>query len=121
MYCKNLLQQKNGETEENLKFYILMRLYECSIIDEKYARAVDFLERALKIRPSDFLASYWNAETNELLGNAEKAIRIYRNIVDDSTFISDSLKRYLEEQIERVITNGPKSPRPVPGLKYMSY
>ena len=114
-YCKNLLEHKKVQYEEDLKFHILMRLYECSILDEKYGRAVDYLEMAHKIRPDDFLASYLTAETNELIGNAEKAIRIYQNIVADCTTISDSLKEYLKKQIERIIAKGPQSPSPVPG------
>lgn len=120
-YCKNLLQHKKVEADENLKFHILMRLYECSFLDEKYGRAVDYLEIAQRIKPGDFLANYLTAETNELIGNADKAISIYQKIVADSTSISDSLKVYLKNQIERIKTKGPKSPSPVPGLKYMSY
>ena len=120
-YCTNLLQHKKAESDDNLRFYIYMRLYECSIIDGKYRRAVDYLEMAQKIKHDDFLACYWTAETNELIGNAEKAISIYQNIIADSTPISNSLKGYLKKQIERVKTKGPKTPSPMPGLKYMSY
>jgi tetratricopeptide (TPR) repeat protein len=120
-YCTNLLQHKKVESDDNLRFYILMRLYECSILDGKYGRAVDYLDKAQKIKPSDILANYWTAEANELIGNAEKAIRTYQDIVANITPISDSLRGYLNKQIERVKTKGPKSPSPMPGLKYMSY
>ncbi len=98
-----------------------MRLYECSIFDEKYKRAVDYLQMAQELNPSDFFVNYWMAETNELIGSAEKAISIYKNIVTNFTYISENLKEYLNLQIERVNTKGPKAPSPMPGLKYMSY
>lgn len=120
-YCKNILLHQKVESDESLKFHILMQLYKCSIFDEKYGRAVDYLQMALEIKPSDFLVSYWMAETNELIGNAEKAISIYQNIVTNCSCISDSLKEYINIQIERVKTTGPKTPSPMPGLKYMSY
>jgi hypothetical protein len=120
-YCTNLLQHKKAESEDNLRFYIFMQLYECSILDGKYRRAIDYLEMAQKIKPGDFLTCYWTAEVNELIGNAEKAIGTYQNIIANSTPISENLKVYLNKQVERVKTQGPKSPSPMPGLKYMSY
>lgn len=120
-YCKDLLQTEKVKTDGNLRFFVLIQLYESSLFDGHYNQALDHLKQAQELKPHDFLVRYWMAETTELIGHAEKAIVIYQNIMTDFSDISESLKEYINKKIEHIKIAGPKKPSPMPGLKYMSY
>jgi tetratricopeptide (TPR) repeat protein len=118
--CKKLLNRGELKRNKELKFHIYLKLYRFYFIDEDYPKAIDALNSALNIKQNDLITNIRLAETYELLGNGDKAINTYKAI---KTFndISENSKIYFDNQIKRVIREGPKKATPMTGFRYFTH
>ncbi len=117
--CKKLLELEEVKNNTELKFHIYFKIFKFLFIDESYQKSISALNSAIEINPSDIITQICLAETYEYIGNGEKAIDAYNKLFKIN-HISNSLKKYVEAQIERIIHKGPKKAPPMTGFRYMT-
>ncbi len=118
--CEKLLKLEEVSNDTELKFHIYFKLFKFFFIDESYQKSISSLNSAIEINPNNIISRISLAETYEYIGNGEKAIDAYKKLFEIN-HISNSLKNYINAQIERVVQKGPRKGPPMTGFRYMTY
>jgi len=112
--CLQLLQSQATGADTNLRFYILVKLARYYARDGQSLKAVETLQAALKIKPTDAVANCRLAERFEMKGKAKEAIAHYELAQKDDS-IPAGLRDYFAAQMERIQTEGPRESGPFDG------
>jgi tetratricopeptide (TPR) repeat protein len=85
----------------------------------QYEKAIKYLEDAINLNPSALVANFMLAQAFERIGKAEKAVCAYKSASEDPLCESETLKKYITNQLERIKTKGPSKKPPMPGLRHL--
>jgi tetratricopeptide (TPR) repeat protein len=110
---------KDYKVNSDDRFFVLIMAAKLATNKRKYENAIKYLEDALKQNPSELVANFMLGQSFERMGKAEDAVCAYKSALDDPLCISDSLKKYVKDQIERIETKGPLKKPPMPGLRHL--
>ena len=116
--CMDLLSKEEVKNDEELRFYIYVRMAEFYFKDGSYSNSLKCLKKSISIKPSNFIANYRIAEISERLGLVEQSLAYYE-CAADSPEIPGSLKEYVIYRIERIKTTGPITKKAPSGLKWL--
>ena len=117
--CQELLSRDEVRKDDNLKFYIYVRIASYFVKDEQYNKAVHYLKEALSLKPDHFLVNLKLAEVHEWGGAGTDAIRCYETALATSTNVSTDFKAYIRSQIARVKIQGPRKRLPRVGFTHL--
>lgn len=118
--CSELLN--NNITQENvdLRFVILLKKAEFYFKDGRYDSAIDIIKEALQIKPEHTVANLRAAELYERAGKGADAVVHYERAASSGTALPDGLIDYINAQIKRINTEGPRRRKPPSGAKWMT-
>ena len=109
----------NSKIESEHKYYIYIRAADVHLKKRKYENAINKLENAIELFPEALVANFMLALSFERVGETEKAILAYKNAAKDPLWNSKYLKKYINDQVKRVQTKGPRKKAPMPGLRHL--
>jgi tetratricopeptide (TPR) repeat protein len=117
----NLWLEKEAERESNpeCKFAPYLTMGFQAIKGDSYPKAAEYLRQAVQFRPNDLVANFRLAAILEHLGQGAEAIRHYEAALGDHGLASPGLKEFIQSQIERVKTQGPRKGSKIQGLRNM--
>lgn len=118
---KTLLDKDHVKSDPRKQFYILMRLAKSAWKEGNYESEILYLNEALKFQPNDIVALFRLGNSYEKIGRQQDAINSYNQALNFSHIKTDQLKKYINDQIERIHKKGPCIRPPVPGLRLMLY
>jgi hypothetical protein len=115
----SLLSEKDLYKNKEIEFALYIRISISAAKEDNITKELEYLERAKSIFPTNPVVLYRMAVAHEANGEGETAIRYYSQILEDKVINSSSFNKFIQEQIERVKTEGPSTRPPNPGIKYM--
>ena len=118
--CKELLKQDDVKNNNELMFHIFNKLYKFYFIDEEYINAIEALNFALAINPSEIITNVCLAEMYEYIGKGDKAIKTYE-ATKIMCSLSSNLTKYIDNQIVIVRKKGPRKAPPITGFRYGTF
>jgi tetratricopeptide (TPR) repeat protein len=110
---------KDYKVNSDDRFFVLIRAAQLAINKRKYDKAIKYLQDALRLNPSELVVNFMLGQSFERTGKAEDAVCAYTSAMDNPLCVSDSLKKYVKDQIERIETKGPLKKPPMPGLRHL--
>ncbi len=118
---KELLARLEGTGNPGLKFPIYLKMSRSAIKHFNFEKGIEWLEIALALRPNDLVANFRLATSLEKAGDGKGAVNRYKVILKDCHIETFELKKFIEDQIERVEKEGPAKRPPMVGLRYMQF
>ena len=118
--CKHLLSKNETKNNDDLRFYIYAKTARLYFKDGLYKEAIEFLGKALSIKPNDFVTNFRIAQLLERIGSGKEAIVHYEQALKAPDITSKKLQRFFSSQIRRVKRSGPRQKEPPRGLKWLS-
>jgi tetratricopeptide (TPR) repeat protein len=109
--CNELVGKKESKANPDITFHIYIKLAKFYARDGRLKDAIRVLRDALLIRPTNLIANYRIATLLESVGSGDDAISHYQ-LAEEDQLVSKDLKVYLETQIRRVRTEGPRQKGP---------
>ena len=119
--CQKLLKDPKISKDDNSLFCLYYKLANLELREDNFKNEKLMLQSALALKPNDLLANFKYAICCEMDGAVDEAINYYELAAKDPYIVSESLKKYIMEHIERIKQKGPINRMPVLGLKYQSY
>ncbi len=119
--CKNLLQKEQSGKDPEVRFCLLVKLAICYAKDGQIRTAIQAFRDALSIKPEDLMANFRIATLYESIGSANDAVMHYK-LVKKYNKLAGDFDDYLDNQIKRVMTEGPRERGPYDGsgLQWLS-
>lgn len=112
--CSNLLKKEKSKDNLELQFYLNVKLAKFYMRNSQLREAISALKDALSVKPTNLIANFRIAVLYESIGSGEDAILHYELAGRDNV-VSKNLKDYLNNQIQRVKTTGPRQKGPYDG------
>lgn len=119
-HLTDLLANPRIQNDLNLQFLTYLKLSQVAFKGYDDEKEVEFLRKAVSIKPIDLIVNYRLGNALERISNALGAIAAYKSALMDPLIGSAELKDFISSQIKRVETKGPSKKPPVPGLRYMT-
>jgi tetratricopeptide (TPR) repeat protein len=113
-----LEQEAEEESDPERKFLLFLTMGFQAFKGDAYPKAAEALRQAVQVKPNNLVANFRLAAIFEYLGNGVEAIRHYEAAMGDPSLVSQSLKTFVQSQIERVKVQGPRKGSKVQGLRY---
>lgn len=117
---KGLLNAIESKNNNELRYCILVKLARALSKSENYDDAIKNLKDAICILPDEFIANIKIAEAYERIGAAKEAIESYASASNIPKLSADIID-YIQKQIERIKSEGPRRKPPMTGFRYMSH
>ncbi len=114
----DMLNYSNSCKIGNLVYF---KLAEIARLSDSTEKEKVFLEKALDSKKEDVYYNILLAICYEKLGDGIMAIKRYEMVINLCGNISEALKSYIEKQINRVKSNGPRRKPPIPGLRFLTW
>jgi tetratricopeptide (TPR) repeat protein len=108
--------EREGDPER--QFLLYLTIGSQALKGDAYPKAAEALRQAVQVRSHDLVANFRLAAILEHLGQGAEAIRHYEASMGDPGLASPELKEFVQSQIERVKTQGPRKGSKVQGLRY---
>jgi len=109
----------NSKIEDEYKYYIYIRAADVCLRKQKYENAINNLGYATQLYHEALVSNFMLAQSFERVDEAEKAISAYKNAAKDPLWNSKYLQKYINDQVKRVQTKGPRKKAPMPGLRHL--
>lgn len=118
---ENLIQKEQSEKDLDLRFCLYVKLAMGYARDGQIKKAIQTFHEALSIKPTDLIANFRIATLYESIGLGDKAILHYQLVKKYNT-LAGNFDDYLDSQIKRIMTNGPRKRGPYDGsgLQWLS-
>ena len=119
--CKNLLEKSRRNNDGDLLFglhIIIARFYEK---DNDYKNSISQLLKAVTIKPLNLIANIRLAQNYEWIGSGDEAICSYEKALKDPAAERESIKDFINSQIEIVKKHGPRKAQPITGFRYATH
>lgn len=117
---KNLQGKEEVVRNDSYKFCLYVRIAESALKESSCDREIEYLRRAVSIRPNDLVANYRLGNSLERSGDGQGTVRAYEAALKDPV-VEKELSEVILAQIKRVETSGPAKKPPMPGFRYMSW
>lgn len=119
---KEVLQKKKIKNNNDKSFIIYLKLSIIALKNCDFNIERNMLEKALELKPSDLLANFKYAISNQYDdGDIEKSFEHLKRASEDPDLNCKELKDYMLSEIERIKKEGPRIRPKFSGLKYASY
>jgi hypothetical protein len=118
---EEVLSDKGISKNDDLKFYIYLKVAKSSLKDSSFERELNYLRKAVSIRSNDLVANYRLANSLERVASGQAAVQAYESALRDPAINTTELKEFILDQIKRVETEGPAKKPPMPGLRFMTW
>ncbi|HUN55587.1 MAG TPA: hypothetical protein VMU29_10570 [Smithella sp.] len=120
-FDKNLIHKEECEKNPELKFCLLVKLGLVYARDGQLKEAIQAFLDALSLKPADLIANFRIATLYESIGSGDKAIQHYE-ILKKYNNLAGNFDDYLDNQIKRIKTKGPRQRGPYDGsgLQWLS-
>ena len=119
--CRNLLADTEIAHDNDSLYYIYYKLADLELREDNFEKEKRMLASAHAIRPNDLLANYRLALNCEMDGLVDDAINHYKMALNDPDLDSDALRKYIDSQVERIKTKGPKNRVKALGARYQAW
>jgi tetratricopeptide (TPR) repeat protein len=117
--CQGLLNRDEVIKDDELRFYLYVRMADFYIKDDQYHNAIDYLKRALIINPLNLIVNLKIAEVYEWMGSEANAISSYETAFINSSNVSERFQTHIRSQIERINKKGSRKRLPRRGFTHM--
>jgi len=118
---KELLKRAQVRGDNAFKFHIYLRMSRSSIKHFNFDKGTEWLTMALALRPNDLVANFRLAIALEKAGDGDGAIKRYGTILSECHIETFELRKFIEDQIDRVNKYGPSERPPLVGLRYFQF
>ena len=120
-FCKNLLEKSRSNSDEDLLFGLhitIARFYEK---DHDYKTSISQLLEAVTIKPQNLIANIRLAQSYEWIGSGDEAISSYERALENPAAEKESIRNFINSQIEIVKKHGPRKAQPITGFRYATH
>ncbi len=118
--CEELLSNEKCKGNNELSFYIYVKMAKSYFKDSSYQSSIEYLKKALSIKPHDFYTNFRIAELYEMVSEGELAVNHYESSTKSPDISSGRLQQHVYTQINRVKTKGPSLRQPPQGFKWLT-
>jgi tetratricopeptide (TPR) repeat protein len=117
MRSEKMIDSGVVEKNEELKFFLYLKLSRLFLKLNEFDRAIKYLELSILIKPRYLLSYIWLAEAYDLNYETDSAIDVYDKALKCKTTIPDKMKIYIETERNYLIARGPRKK----GLRHATY
>ena len=115
---KEILDNESLMKDREFKFSFYMRLARIRAKQDDLQIEKEYLNNAFMLKPNHPVTLFRLAHNYEKEGNTAEAIKSYKSLLKVKLTDSSNFKKFVLEQIDRIIKSGPSRRPPHPGLKF---